>query len=179
MKQGRPLAPYHPALFWACTACLLAVLIWVKVPAVAGAGLSALGWLSDRGVPAYAVWFEKSALPLPRLLHVLALAYVLSNVPAIGRFARTRMAGPLALLGRHGLPVFATGSVLCMVFQAAKVGIGSSFLADTAMLAGGIAVQYLLALALSAGRRANSVAPDDGVARVAETSARREGIMTA
>ncbi len=58
---------------------------------------------------------DKSNLGLVRLIHFLALAYLLSQLPLGAALARTRAGGELQRLGRQALPVFAVGSFLTAV----------------------------------------------------------------
>ncbi len=54
--------------------------------------------------------FDKTFLSLSRLLHILSLAYLIVAVPALSNLARTEPDHPLAVLGRHSLPVFIAGT---------------------------------------------------------------------
>jgi hypothetical protein len=51
----------------------------------------------------------------------------------------------LVTLGRHSLPVFATGTVLAYAAQVAKEAAGPSHLLDAILIFGGIALLYALA----------------------------------
>jgi hypothetical protein len=149
MKQGHRSVPYSPWLLGIAAAFLLFVLVWVKWEEFGAAGRDVLGWFSKMGLPFYITWFDKTYVALPRLLHVLALVYVLSSIGTIRRFAESRYAAPLALLGRFGLPVFATGSVLSMLGQAIKAGTGENAVADFLIIFTGLALQLGLAFTLS------------------------------
>ena len=117
---------------------LVVTLIWVKVPAVGDVGRQALGALSKAGFPFYVTWFDKTFLALPRLLHALALAYVLASLPIIRTMADNPASGPLRLLGRHGLAVFAVGTVLSLFLQAVRIRMAVPDMAiDTVMVGGG------------------------------------------
>jgi hypothetical protein len=121
----------------------------VRVDFLGALGREGLSLLGRIGAPFYMVGFDKTFLALPRLAHALALFYVVSCLPAVTAFAAGRYAEPVKLLGRYGLPVFATGSVLSILFQAVKELTGDNFPADSALLAFGLAVQLGLALALA------------------------------
>jgi len=69
----------------------------------------------------------------------------LSSIPVVRTIAESPYAVPLTLLGRHGLPVFAAGSVLDMLLQAIKAAIGQDPFSDGVLLLSGIVL--LLALA--------------------------------
>jgi hypothetical protein len=148
MKQGRTFFTFNPTLFWAAVGYLVLVLIWARTPPVGQIGWAALNGLRDLGAPFYIVGFDKTFLSLPRLSHVLALAYVLASLASVRAFAGTAYAQPLILLGRYGLPVFATGSVLSMVLQSVKSGTTGNPLSDGVLLAGGLAAQLALAWCL-------------------------------
>ena len=90
--------------------------LWVQVPMIAdraGYGL----WLLQKygGLPELFTTFEKSFVCLPRLLHILALAYVLSAWPVVKTLAGDPRLSPIVMLGRHSLPVFAAGTILAYI----------------------------------------------------------------
>jgi hypothetical protein len=149
MKTGRPFFQVPPWLFWAAAGFVLVILVWARVPDVAQFGRGLLGRLANLGLPFYVTWFDKTYLALPRLLHVLALAIVFSNWQLVHRFAGTGVARGLQLLGRHGLPVFAFGSVLSILLQAVKARTGSDLGIDGVLLGGGLALQLGLAWGLT------------------------------
>ncbi|MCD7059150.1 OpgC family protein [Pelagibacterium xiamenense] len=148
MKRGARFVPEIGWLKWTAGLFLLAVLIWRLEPEVAAIGRAGLGALYDLGAPYYLVGFDKTFLALPRMLHFLALAYFLSTQGWVERFARSRSMAPFALLGQHGLAVFATGSVLSILMQAIKAGIGDHLTTDALLLGSGLAVQFALAYGL-------------------------------
>jgi hypothetical protein len=57
----------------------------------------------------------KTDLGIARLVHFLALAYVISHSGITNVFRSTPVFAPLTLIGRYSLPVFATGCVLTAV----------------------------------------------------------------
>ncbi len=91
------------------------------------------------GAPAVLTAFDKGHLFLPRLLHILALAYALSAWPALHRLAAHPRAGTLTMLGRHSLPVFAIGTLLAYGAQVTKAVLPPSVWLDTALIAAGLA----------------------------------------
>lgn len=149
MKQGKRFVPNTAWLRWLSGLFLLFILVWMKVPAVGEAGRWFLGQVAGLGAPFYITWFDKTFVALPRLLHALALVAFLSSLVSVRRIAESRFAAPLILLGRHGLPVFATGSVLSILMQAIKAGTGQNLAIDTLIIVSGLGAQLLLALALS------------------------------
>lgn len=149
MKQGRRFVPNAAWLKWLSGLFLLFILIWMKVPSVGEAGRWVLGQVAGLGAPFYITWFDKTFVALPRLIHALALVAFLSSLVSVRRLAESRFAAPLVLLGRHGLPVFATGSVLSILMQAIKAGTGDNLAMDTLLIVSGLGAQLLLAFALS------------------------------
>jgi OpgC protein len=55
---------------------------------------------------------DKRVLGIARLLHFLALAYVVHHSGLTQLMHRTAIYAPLCLIGRYSLPVFATGAIL-------------------------------------------------------------------
>ncbi|MFD2648147.1 OpgC family protein [Devosia albogilva] len=149
MKRGQRFVPGNPLLFLASAALLVLVLVWVKVPDFGAAGREVLGFLSRMGLPFYITWFDKSYLALPRLLHALALFYVIASLPIMQRVAASRWAAPLRLMGRQGLAVFATGTVLSLLLQAVKAAVPPHPISDGLMLGAGLVVLVVLALILT------------------------------
>lgn len=146
MRDRKALVPYDNTLFILAAVLVLFIGFWARLDWLGSFGRDQLlAPLSHIGFPDYFVWFDKTSLALPRLLHALALAYVLSSIPQVRTIAESRYAAPLTLLGRHGLPVFAIGSVLDMVLQAIKAAIGQDPFNDGVLLLSGLLI--LLALA--------------------------------
>lgn len=111
VRRGGSL-PRHPALLALSVAYILLSFVWVVFK------LWTIGnMLAASGLPLVLVGFDKTFLSLPRLLHVLALAYLVVNIPAISHSLRRSSDHPLTILGRHSLNVFAAGTILAMVGQ--------------------------------------------------------------
>ncbi len=149
MKRGERLVPKRPALVAAAAAITLFILLWVKLDWLGAAGREVLGFLSRMGLPFYITWFDKTFLALPRLGHALVLFYLMSSLGFVARLAQSRIAAPLRLLGRNGLAVFATGTVLSMALQAVKLAVPPDPVTDGLMLGGGLLLLYGMAHALS------------------------------
>lgn len=147
IREGRRLVPVRRWLQGLCGAYLLLSCVVLWVPAVGTAFGHVLWQAADAGLPWIFTTFDKTFVTAPRLLHILALAYFLSSFPAVRAACASPLAAPFALLGRQALPVFALGSVLCLTLQAIKVTTGQNFLLDTAMIGGGLALQFALAAA--------------------------------
>jgi hypothetical protein len=101
---------------------------------------------------------DKSDLGLVRLVHFLALAYVVAHSGLTRVLRPTPMFAPLALMGRYSLPVFATGCVLTAVGEVIVETRPEEFAYPLTLggfiVAGGILVHYLVARLLAARRAA-------------------------
>jgi hypothetical protein len=129
--------PFVPWLAAAALAYVVAAFAWVRIPL----------WGIDvsMGLPSVLTGFDKTYLSAPRLLHVLAAAYLIVVIAPLNGLARTDPRNPLALLGRHALPVFIAGTLLAMAGQVLKTVFVPSLVLDTALISGGIAMQFALA----------------------------------
>ena len=107
------------------------------------------GAIADAGAPFYITWFDKTFLALPRLLHALALFYVLGHMPLMMTFARSRLATPLRALGRQGLAVFAAGTVISIFLQVVKTPRQPEPVFDGLILGTGLLVLFGLAVVLN------------------------------
>ena len=106
--RGRKL-PFSPTLFGLSIAWLLASLIIVTNGFGQSPGLydEARAWAD----------LSKTDLGLGRMFHFLALAYVLSQMRVGEAILRLPGADKLTLMGRHGLAVFAIGSLASALGQ--------------------------------------------------------------
>ncbi|HWX50558.1 MAG TPA: OpgC domain-containing protein [Roseomonas sp.] len=132
--------PYHRGLWWLA-------LLWLAVALVAmrGTGLPPSGWLP---LPDFLILPEKQFLSVPRLLHVLALAYVVAHSPLQRWAGGLSPHHPLAMLGRHSLPVFCTGLVVSIHGVALKQMGCDGVLFDITYVAVGIGIQVMVAALL-------------------------------
>ncbi|MEF0864220.1 OpgC domain-containing protein [Rhizobium sp. BR 318] len=111
VKRGGRIS-YNPVLFALSLAYVILSFIWVTDKLwVLGDHLAAFG------LPTVVTGFDKTFLSLPRLLHVLALAYLIITLPTISRLLRRSADHPLAILGRHSLSIFVAGTILAMAGQ--------------------------------------------------------------
>ena len=98
----------------------------------------------------------KTDLGFARLVHFLALGYVVYHSGLTGLMRRTRAFLPLCLMGRYGLPVFATGTVLSVMGEVIVETRSETFNHEVALgaaiVAGGILMHYLVARGLAAWR---------------------------
>ncbi|WP_333829237.1 OpgC family protein [Pararhodobacter sp.] len=150
LKDGARLVPVHPVLVALAAVYVVMALLWVKVPAVREFLNTGMVWLSRQGAPRLITHFDKGHLEVPRLLHVLALAYLISVWP----WFRARAGGvafwALAVMGRQALAVFALGTILSFVARALRElwtlgGNTPSFAIDAAIILGGILLQLAFA----------------------------------
>lgn len=149
MKIGKTFVPYSRVLLGFGFAVLVLTLLWMKVPPFGKFMNGSMGWLSGLGVPFYITWFDKTFLSLPRLLHALALFYVLSSLPIMRTVASSAIMTPFRLMGRQGLAVFASGTVLSMLLQTARTRLEPDLLFDGLLLGGGLLGLVALAWALT------------------------------
>ena len=139
IRQNRRWLPIRKLPLRLAWAFLILSALWVQIGWVANWGGHTLWLLHEYAYfPAVLTSFEKSFIFLPRLLHILALAYVLSALPALKTVANSPKVSGLILLGQHSLPVFATSTVLAYIAQVTKAMNPPSILLDTALIAGGL-----------------------------------------
>jgi hypothetical protein len=142
--------PFSRVLYGLCVIYLLLAYWWVP-----------FDWLinfSGVDLPGRIWGFEKGFVAWPRLLHVLALGYVVMMSPLgrlMHRIPRTQF---LTAMGRHSLPVFCAGSLLSMTGAIVRHEWGGSFAHDTIIIATGLAVMGLLATFLD-GRQPSPPRP--------------------
>jgi hypothetical protein len=136
-KEGRSFGSYHPAVFAVAVAYLVAACTVVQ--------LSLWTYTDFPSMPEVLFGFNKMYLTLPRLLHVLALAYVVIHIGATARAANAKWSVPLRFLGSNSLSVFATGSVLCIALQTLKNAYPATGMEDMVILTAGLGVQFLAA----------------------------------
>ncbi|QCO54993.1 OpgC domain-containing protein [Pseudorhodobacter turbinis] len=118
--------PRSRLLFGLCLGFLLLVFAWRHVPGVGSFLNHQMARLGAAGVPFHLVSHDKTFLALPRLLHCLALVYVLSCSAWVFRATASGGGAPLRLLGRNGLLVFASGTLLALVFNVILAGAGGA-----------------------------------------------------
>ncbi|MCQ4162624.1 OpgC domain-containing protein [Roseomonas sp. GC11] len=139
----------HRGLWWAALAYLAIALVVMR-----GTGLPAAGWLAP--LPDFLTVPEKQFLSLPRLLHALALAYVVAHSPLQAWARGLSRHHPLAMMGRHSLPVFCTGLVVSMTGVALRQSGYDGAMFDITYVSAGLGIQVLAAglVTLAETRRA-------------------------
>jgi hypothetical protein len=145
-RSGRPVG-FHPLAYTAAVAVL-----------VGGAAMSFLGLYPQPGMlplPEFLWSVDKSAMPLPRLAHVLSLVYVVAHFP-YGVFDRmVARLGPNAAptrIGRHGLSLFCFGSLAAVLGQIVVRASGGNPWIAAAFVATGVLAHVLYATGLDAWR---------------------------
>lgn len=129
--------PVNRWLVGAAATYVVAALVWIHSPL-----WGRVSWLD---LPVVLTGFDKTFLSLSRLLHILAVSYLIVAFPAVSNLFRTRRDHPLAILGKRSLPVFIAGTVIAMAAQVMKLINPGGFAYDSLLLAAGIAMQFALA----------------------------------
>lgn len=145
MRQGQRFLPHNVWAFRLAVGFLVVTAIWVQVPLIAERANHGLWLLQEYGFPQLFTTFEKSFVCLPRLLHILALAYVLSIWPFVKTVAADPRLAPIVMLGRHSLPVFAAGTILAYLGQVSKAILPASTALDTLLIVVGIGILFAVA----------------------------------
>lgn len=146
--------PVNRWLVGAAAVYVFGALAWIYSPL----------WGVDRwfGLPAVLTGFDKTFLSASRLLHVLAMAYLLVAIPSLGNLFRTTKDNPLAILGKRPLPIFIAGTILALLAQVIKTISPGGTLRDALLIGGGIVLQFMLAYYLewraSLGKSASRIA---------------------
>lgn len=154
MKRGARFVPLRRWLTWMAWGFVILAVAWLKWHALGRAAGSALWWAANHGAPWFFTAFDKTYVSLPRLLHVLALAYAISTIPGFRRAADHPALAPLAVLGRQALPVFALGTLLSFAARAVKeLAVIPSHLLDGSLIAGGIVAMIAFAAFLDRNRK--------------------------
>jgi hypothetical protein len=104
-----------------------------------GLGASADAWQSVRD----ALDLDKAQLGLVRLVHFLALAYLIYGLRLSDRLRNWPLYGPAALLGRHSLWVFALLSLFSAIWQVLVAAVTPTIWLDSTFLGASVAIIYL------------------------------------
>ena len=93
-----------------------------------------------------------SALPPTRLLHVMALAYLLVHARVWAPLTRLANADPIVTrLGRNSLPVFVAGSLMSMIGYIVLVQTGNDLAVELVLTLTGLTVMWLTAVVSEVG----------------------------
>lgn len=150
VQRGGSL-PRHPAWTQLSIAYLLMAFAVIHSPL----------WGIDSwfGLPQVLGGFNKTYLSLFRLLDVLALAYLIARWPVVSNLARLAPDHPLAILGKHSLPVFVTGTLFAMLAQVLRHLDQPSLGFDTLLIVSGIVTQLAVAYFLEWKQQVTAVKP--------------------
>jgi hypothetical protein len=111
-------------------------------------------WPEIAGLPSFLGSLDKTNLALPRVLHILALVYVVAYMPGAARFtAALRGDNPFVAMGRNALPLFCAGSLLSMVGLILRDQYGDHILLDVVIVGAGFLLLVGLARSLDWTRR--------------------------
>ncbi|MER8847293.1 MULTISPECIES: OpgC family protein [Mesorhizobium] len=132
--------PVNRWLVGAAAVYVLAALVWVHSPL--------WGQITWFNLPVVIGGFDKTFLSLPRLLHILAVSYLVVALPTLSNLFRTSPDHPLAILGKRSLPVFIAGTLIAMVAQVVKLINPGGLVYDSLLISAGIAMQFALAFYL-------------------------------
>lgn len=136
VKRGGTIV-FHPALYVAAAGYALLALVWVRAP---------LWWIdTSMGMPSVLTGFDKTFLSVPRLLHVLSLAYLIVALPKVSNLLRLAQDNPLSVLGKHSLPIFVAGTLLAMVGQIAKAMFTGGLAFDALIISLGLVLHFAFA----------------------------------
>lgn len=146
MKQGKRFVPVSDRLVFASAVVLFVSLVWSKDANVAAFLNQGRVALAQAGLPYWITEFEKNIVSLPRLLHFLALAYMISALPGLRAMCGKAGADWLAVMGRNGLQVFALGTVLCYLAQGVMDTWPNTPVLEAALIFCGIWLQWAFAM---------------------------------
>ena len=116
-RKGTRFVPVSRTLFCLALGWLVVVLAWRYAPGVGAFLNHQMAKLGAAGVPFHFVSHDKTFVAAPRMLHALALFYVLSCLPQVRVLSGLPVAAPLRLLGKHGLLVFSVGTLASLTLQ--------------------------------------------------------------
>jgi hypothetical protein len=137
---------YRAWLYWPCAAFVAASAFVVTDAFSLWPDL----WNGLRG----AFDHDKTALGSLRIAHFLALIYVVQHSRLTGVLRRTPAYAPLAVIGRHSLPVFATGALLVVFGEVlTEIDIPEQMTGFVFVILGTL-IQYGVARAFEARRQA-------------------------
>ncbi|ASY58617.1 OpgC family protein [Sinorhizobium sp. CCBAU 05631] len=111
------------------------------------------------GLPAVLTGFDKTFLSLTRLLHVLALSYLLAITPLVSRLTRLGTNHPLVMIGRNSLAVFIFGTILAMAGQVLLFVTGKNPIIGSLFVVAGIGLHFVYAYYLDWLKEVGSTKP--------------------
>ena len=144
LKVRHKAVPYHPIAYALALAWVVFAAVWM---------IFSLGGHVTFGVlPDWMDTLHKSALPPTRLLHVMALAYLLVHARVWAPLTRLANADPIVTrLGRNSLPVFVAGSLMSMIGYIVLVQTGNDLAVELVLTLTGLTVMWLTAVVSEVG----------------------------
>jgi hypothetical protein len=123
--------PFYPWLWIAALAYVVVCAVWTLVPL--------WGTLPNWPLPFILYGSDKTYLTMGRLLHVLALAYVVCQSPIVDILKRRLTVwNPVVLLGKHALVTFVLATLASMVGLITKTVYQGGILFDALYVSGGL-----------------------------------------
>lgn len=154
LRKGQRFIPKSRLLLALAWGFLILSLVWLKVPAVGAKGNEIMVWIARAGWPPLVRNFDKTYLTMPRLLHAVALAYVLSSMVWVRQLAASDWVEPLRVMGRNALPVFALGTILSFTARGLELMHEGGLAYDSLLILGGVLVLWAFAVVREKARRA-------------------------
>nr|WP_272213571.1 OpgC domain-containing protein [Marinicella sp. W31]MDC2879530.1 OpgC domain-containing protein [Marinicella sp. W31] len=137
-RRGDRLVPFSPVLYAAAVAFVVYAVWWRLT------GNYSFPW-PELITPAVIADTSKETLGLPRIAHILALAYIVIYLPGFRRLLESTVFHPLNMMGRASLVTFVTGSLIAFSLQILRTIQPTGILEDTVLLSVGLVVQYFAA----------------------------------
>ncbi|AMM85803.1 hypothetical protein AZF01_16760 [Martelella sp. AD-3] len=137
-RRGKALVPFSPFLYAAAVAFVLFAAWWRFT------GHYSFPW-PEGLTPSVIADTSKETLGLPRIAHILALAYIVVYLPGFRRFLETPVFHPVNIMGRASLVTFVAGSLIAFALQIFRTVYPTGLLEDTLLLAAGLVIQYCAA----------------------------------
>lgn len=158
LRHGNRFVPKNRTLFAVATGWIVFVLAWIYAPGFGPVMDGIMARLEALGLPFHITSQDKTFLPLLRLLHVLAVAYIISCLPSVARLSAHPYAEPLRVMGRQGLLVFSAGALLSLAGQAVFVYFEGVTIVPWLFIPAGTVVLWALAWLADWKRRAGQPA---------------------
>lgn len=154
VRRGTALIAFNPLLYATAAGYVLYALWWRLTGEYA--------FPFPGFVPEFIADTSKYRLGLPRLAHILALAYLVAYAPGLRRFLALPVFEPVNVMGRASLVTFVTGSLVAFALQIFREMTETTLLQDSILLLAGLAIQYYAArtaLARAAGKVGSTPPP--------------------
>ena len=167
-RRGKALVGFHPALY-AASVAFVVYSVWWRL-------IGEYNFPFPAFMPEFIADTSKEWLSLPRIAHILALAYIVVYMPGLKRFLSLPVFEPINVMGRASLATFVTGSLTAFAFQILREMTGVTVLGDTMLLLAGIAIQYFAArTALARAGKARAAAIPAAITPPPEAAIKRSG----